>query len=360
MSWKLISVSVLMYVVALAALAVPATAQKGVLGIGADPAQGVTDVDDGARYTALPAGAGTLITKLDTNGAGVEQYTYVDRRLSVPAVAYDGSPGGLSADGRTLVLTQPGIRFPQTTSEFTRLDTRRLKVLDTVTLDGTFTFDALSPDGRQMYLIEYTSPRDLTQYLVRAYDLERERLLPEPIIDPNESGEEMAGFPQTRATSPDGRWAYTLYESAERDHPPFIHALDTKRGTAVCIDLDPLADQRGIWRLGLQPSVDGSSLAVVDRGNPVALVDLADFQVSEPEPPAPPADADGGGPPWAALGAGVALLLVAGSLVAVRRRRRSVPGEEELERLVATEDKSADPDRPEVERDRDRECEPVR
>ena len=43
MSWKLISVSVLMYVVALAALAVPATAQKGVLGIGADPAQGVTD-----------------------------------------------------------------------------------------------------------------------------------------------------------------------------------------------------------------------------------------------------------------------------------------------------------------------------
>ena len=99
---------------------------------------------------------------------------------------------------------------------------------------------------------------------------------------------------------------------------------------------------------------------MVDRGNPVALVDLEDFQVSEPEPPAPPADADGGGPPWAALGAGVALLLVAGSLVAVRRRRRSVPGEEELERLVATEDKSADPDRPEVERDRDREIEPVR
>ena len=55
----------------------------------------------------------------------------------------------------------------------------------------------------------------------------------------------MAGFPQTRATSPDGRWAYTLYEPAERDHPAFIHALDTKRGTAVCIDLDPLADQRG-------------------------------------------------------------------------------------------------------------------
>ena len=50
MSRKLICVGVLMYVVALAALAGPASAQKGVLGIGADPAQGVTDVDDGARY----------------------------------------------------------------------------------------------------------------------------------------------------------------------------------------------------------------------------------------------------------------------------------------------------------------------
>ena len=77
--------------------------------------------------------------------------------------------------------------------------TEVIKVVDTVTLDGTFTFDALSPDGRQMYLIEYTSPRDLTQYLVREYDLERDRLLSEPIVDPNESGEEMAGFPQMLA-----------------------------------------------------------------------------------------------------------------------------------------------------------------
>jgi hypothetical protein len=169
----------------------------------------------------------------------------------------------------------------------------------------------------------------------------------------------MAGFPQTRATSPDGRWAYTLYEPAERDHPPFIHALDTKRGTAVCIDLDPLADQRGIWRLGLQPSVDGSSLAVVDRGSPVALVDLDDFQVSEPDAPPAAAQADGGGPPWAALGAGVALVLVAGSLFAVRRRR-SASDEGELERLVATESDGVEPDPPEADRDGDRECEPVR
>ena len=236
-----------MYVVALAALAVPATAQKGVLGIGADPAQGVTDVDDGARYTALPAGAGTLVTKLDTNGAG-RRAVHLRRPAPLGACRRLRRIAGWSLGRWANARAHPaGHPLPADDERIHgRLDTRRLKVLDTVTLDGTFTFDALSPDGRQMYLIEYTSPRDLTQYSVRAYDLERERLLPEPIIDPNESGEEMAGFPQTRATSPDGRWAYTLYESAERDHPPFIHALDTKRGTAVCIDLDPLADQRGI------------------------------------------------------------------------------------------------------------------
>ncbi len=44
----------------------------------------------------------------------------------------------------------------------------------------------------------------------------------------------MQGLPMTRATSADGRLAYTLYSAEE----PFIHALDTVRGSAaVCIDL---------------------------------------------------------------------------------------------------------------------------
>ena len=95
-----------------------------------------------------------------------------------------------------------------------------------------------------MYLIHYPQPRDPTAYEVRAYDLRRGGLLHDPIVDPDEPGEEMAGWPQTRSLSPDGRWAYTLYLPAQRDHLPFIHALDTERGTAVCIDLDALAEFR--------------------------------------------------------------------------------------------------------------------
>ena len=62
-------------------------------------------------------------------------------------------------------------------------------------LKGDFSFDALSPDARTMYLIRYLSPRDATRYEVRAYDLRRQRLLEKPIVDPREPGRRMDGWP---------------------------------------------------------------------------------------------------------------------------------------------------------------------
>jgi hypothetical protein len=313
-----------------------AWAQKGVLGTGANPQTGVVDPDGGARYTALPVGQGTAITKLSTEGARVDAYTYLGQRLAVPSVAYDGSPSGLSADGQTLVLAQPGVRFPQRRSEFTVLDTRRLRVLDRLTFAGTYSFDAISPDGRSLFLIEYTSPRDLTEYQVREYSLAQGRFDPEPIIDPNESGEDMYGSPVTRALSPNGRWAYTLYDAKH----PFIHALDTKRGTAVCIDLENL--HRVVYNFtGLEPSADGSTLTVVDGSRPIEIVDTKTFEVSDPPPPvtppaAPPPETagDAGGAFWALIGIGGALVALAGSVVLMRRRRARHVDEDDLARLV--------------------------
>ena len=54
----------------------------------------------------------TLASALGQNGR-VLRSTTVSGRLVIPAVAVDGSPGGLSADERTLVLIQPRKRFPQ-------------------------------------------------------------------------------------------------------------------------------------------------------------------------------------------------------------------------------------------------------
>jgi hypothetical protein len=51
------------------------------------------------------------------------------------------------------------------------------------------------------------------------------------------AGEQMHGRPLSRATSRDGRFAYTLYDSGTT---PFVHALDTSTVSAKCIDLDEL------------------------------------------------------------------------------------------------------------------------
>ena len=98
------------------------------------------------------------------------------------------------------------------------------------------------------------------------YDLTAGRLVPEPIVDPDEAAEPMRGYPITRATSPDGRLAYTLYDGAG-EHP-FIHALDTMGRTAVCIDLHGLMGRDDLYDLRLAVSEDGSMLEVRDGSTP--------------------------------------------------------------------------------------------
>ena len=139
-------------------------------------------------------------------------------------------------------------------------DPRTSGLRDVITLRGDFSFDALSPNGRLLYLVEYLSPDDPSRYLVRLYDLKAHRLLPDPIIDPREVGDVMRGMPVTRSYSPDGRFAYTLYDGAG-EHP-FIHALDTVEKSARCIDLHGLMGFQRLGDLKLDVSPDGGAIAV--------------------------------------------------------------------------------------------------
>ena len=336
------SVSLVACAAIAAALAPAATAQKGVLGTGGDPFAGVTDRDGHHRYTAVPTADGTVVQKIDIGTGEIEQFRHVGARLVVPAVAYDYTAGGLSADGESLVLSKPGWRFPQRQSEFTVIDTRRFQTVDRLTFDGTYTFDALSPDGGSLYLVEYTHPRDLTEYVVREYDLVRDRFNPDPIIDPNEEAEEMYGSPVTRVTSPDGRWEYTLYDG--REHP-FIHALDTERAKAVCIDLESLHRAAPYGGADLSIDPEGTTLTVTNKGEPVETVDTRTLEVAPAAPPVvtPPggaAEDEDGGLAWIVLAGGVLLLVAAGGLF-VRRRRQRTLGEAELERLVGIDREAA-------------------
>ncbi len=239
----------------------------------------------------------------------------------MPGVAYDGSTTGLSADGATLVLSEMQRSYPVKRTRLVVLDARRLRPRARIVLPGWFTVDAISPDGRWMYLIHYTSVSNTNHYEVRAYDLRNRRMVTKPVIDPREPDEKMQGLPITRVMSADGRWAYTLYQRP--DEAPFIHALDTQGRTAACIDLDGLtSNDVGEARLALAGG--GATLRVDGAYGPATLVDTRTFVVRRPTAaparpaPAPRAAETGGGVPWGL--ALVALIPLAGVALVARRR----------------------------------------
>ena len=73
----------------------------------------------------------------------------------------------------------------------------------------------------------------------------------------------MGGQPATRATTPDGRWAYTLY--ARRNGKPFVHALDTARRKAFCIDLPLKLAEPEQMRLRLRLRHDALTVRLGER-----------------------------------------------------------------------------------------------
>jgi hypothetical protein len=300
---------VLIALVAVVLLALPAAsaAADGLPAVGID-ATPLSAPGGKLEYTTERAGKeGTRLIESARYGGPLRE-----RRLrgefAIPAVAYDGSPGGLSADGRTLVLISPRTRFPRKATTLAVVDASRLRVRRLIRLRGDFSVDALSPDGRLMYLIQY-SPRNFTDYSVRAYDMRARRLFRKPVVDPNEPEEPMTGVPVTRATSADGRWAYTLYNSSPH---PFVHALDTERRTAVCIDLDDL--RRSMWGATLQ--LRAPTLDVVGRsGRVLASIDTRTHRVVERG-----AKGEGdAGVSWLPIASPTAGLLV---LLGLGRRRR--------------------------------------
>jgi len=315
----MIDVRVLLFaaVVTVAAVAAAPAAADGLPVLGIDVGtQGVTVPASADRYVTINRGAGTLVERIARNGGKVVQLTTLTGTFTIPAVAYDSSSGGLSADGRTLVLIEPRRSFPRPETTFALLDARTLRVRHRFTLRGDFSFDAVSPRGRTMFLINYTSP-DPTRYAVRAYDLRSGRLRPAPITDPAERSDKMRGSPITRLTSADGRWAYTLYDGSGA--APFVHALDTATSRAHCIDLELLGGRGDLWQLRLRAD-RGGGLSVVSSSGPVARVDLARFTAA---PPSAPAQRDLR--PWLVLGAALAaatLAVLAGR--AVRRRPATV------------------------------------
>jgi hypothetical protein len=268
---------------AAALLAAPALASADGLPVGNIDVgnEGVVVPGGSDRLVALWAGHGTtLVGRIDREGGQVLDSRLLREPLTIPGIALDGTADGLSADGRTLVLIRPRLHgdFPLTRTRLVVLDAKRLKVERRLTLKGDFSFDALSPDGRRLFLVNYVDKKDPRAYLVRSFDLVRGRFAKGAIVDAREPDEDMRGYPVTRVTTTGGRWAYTLYDGAGGE--PFVHALDTVEGRAFCIDLPMLEGHEDPYRLRLW--LREGSVEVIDGARRVAVIDTTAMHAREP------------------------------------------------------------------------------
>jgi hypothetical protein len=275
-------------VVLIALAAAPAALADGGPQYAVQGGMGVT-TPNGDRYVALGIpGSKTMVAFVNTDGS-VWNGPIFRGRWGIPMVTYR-DPGGLSLDGRMLVLQSTTIG-PSTS--FMVLSARGgFHVKTRFTLRGTYSFDALSPDASRLYLIDRVNPSvNLSRYVVKAYDLQTNRLLPGRIADRTQKSWVMQGDAATRTTSLDGRWVYTLYTNP--GGTPFIHALDTERGVAHCIGIPWTSpDQGGLLNVVL--TLHGDRLAVHWRSGKQWLdVDTASWRVSP---------AAGRSFPWAWLG----------------------------------------------------------
>jgi hypothetical protein len=245
------------------------------------PSPGVIQGGDGiargaVRYVAVSAGQTTLLETISRRTGRVRNSAVIDGNFGIPQVAFDGSMDGLSRDGRTLVLGDVASGQPRKSSSFAVVDVRRARVRGTVTLQGDFSFDALSPGARMLYLIEHVSADNPRKYQVRAYDLGARRLLERVVIDKSSWEDVMEGVPFTRTASTDGRRVYTLYGGGAH---PFVHALDTQSATARCIDLPKSWNQLDLASLRLQVGADKLLVRYRLGGKPLAVVDVQSLRL---------------------------------------------------------------------------------
>jgi hypothetical protein len=263
---------------ALAALVVVPSAEAAFPGPYAVQAgQGVLSPDGSQRFLALGSGSSTVVRMDDVKTGEASMSTKVSGKFGVPTLTADGPGSGMSLDGKTFVLQSMGLK---PTTQFLLLRTNDLSTVDRVSLKGTFGFDAMSPDGSMMYLIQHSTVQDIQHYIVRGYDLQAHKLLPNRIADKAQRSWVMQGWAVARATSTSGRWVYTLY--ANPGGTPFVHALDTVKGVAHCVGIpwpatDP--DQQDLWSFKL--SLTGAKLTLrFQDGRLYRVLDTATWRVS--------------------------------------------------------------------------------
>jgi hypothetical protein len=234
-------------------------------------------VAGGARVVAVAARGGGATQLRLVRGGTVLRTRALPASLGVPMVTFSGLVEGTWAKGRRLVLAS-SVYEDRIRTRFVVIDTRTLAPLRTVTLAGTYAFDAVSSDGRRLFVLQYPGGvQGGIRYVVRSVDLRAGKLEPGAIVDRTEPNERMSGIALARAWSHDRAWAYTLY-SGGTSHA-FVHALNTRTRVARCIDLPWSGSAQSILE-GAVLNVRGRTLTLTDGGGAMlARIDTRTYSV---------------------------------------------------------------------------------
>jgi len=237
-------------------------------------------VAGGAHVVAVAkrAGGATQLRLVRDRDRAVVRTRVLPANVGVPMVTFSGLVEGTWAKGRRLVLAS-SVYDDQVNTRFVVIDTHALAPLRTIRLGGAYAFDAVSSDGRRLFVLEYPGGvKGGVRYVVRSVDLRSGELEPGAIVDKTEPSERMSGIALARTWSRDGTWAYTLYNGGTSH--AFVHALNTRTRTARCIDLPWAGDAQSVLdgvRLAVAPN---RVLTLTGRGGAMlARIDTRTFSV---------------------------------------------------------------------------------
>ena len=229
---------------------------------------GAPDQAWGHILNVTPDGDRTRVQNL-IFGEGGGRELVLDGRWALPTVGLDPVPGGRPLDDSTFALV--GDRSDgYGAGEISRFAIVRaavppadgpLQLVRTIELKGAFEFDALSPNGSILYVIEHLATVK-GAYQVRSIPVGTGVMDPGVVVDKRNIDETMAGVPVTQLRRADGN-VMTLYRGVEH---PFVHALGSIEKWAVCIDLPATGvdDAAAALDWGLTQTPNGGAVYAVN------------------------------------------------------------------------------------------------
>ena len=235
-----------------------------------------TLLPDRSRYWTVEAGDRTSVRGLDPATASEAVAFTVDGRWS-PPMSYGPAPSGISSNGKWMVLVAPKLATETgITTRFAIVDLERKRIDRVVTAPGDVSFDAVSDDGHNVYLVEHLVPSP--RYAVRVASFQGTGLADGVLGQIKTAEPEVMNGLYHASVAVSGDWFLSLYSNPTRG--PFIHALNTTQLYAQCIlnmpDV-PIA-LRPAWSLVLDAK-RSTLYAVNGPGGAVSEIDTVALKV---------------------------------------------------------------------------------